>query len=160
MRGRHLLFAAAVGLLLAGCGYNGSHASQVRQWAYANSYVANAKQVALDAYDFERAVRIGAALKMRTVCGGLSSDTGTLYSTLDAPDHTLTDEIARAMEDFFHAAETCAVASSTRQPSVGRALAEVKAGAAGLVVVDHKMAGYGIHSAELDHLVQLAWQGA
>ncbi len=147
-----------LGAALAGCGFSGSHASKVRQWARTNSYLSNAEQVALDAFDLERAVRVGSALKMRTVCGGLSSDAGTLYSTLDAPDHTLTSEIARSMEDFFKAAEKCAVAGSTRDASVAWALASVKDGAAELAVADRKMASYGVHSAELDHLVQLAWR--
>jgi hypothetical protein len=146
------------GLALSGCGFTGGHGSQVRQWANQNDYLANAKQVAADAYDFERAVHLGAALKMRTVCGGLSSDAGTLYSSLDTPDHTLTAEIARSMQDFFTAAEKCAVARSTRQSSVNEALAGVKAGAAELIVADHRMAGFGIHSGKLDKKVQLAWR--
>lgn len=148
----------AGGIALAACGYTGGHGSQVRQWASQNDYLANARQVAADAHDFERAVHLGAALKMRTVCGGLSSDAGTLYSSLDTPDHTLTNELARSMEDFFDAAEKCAVASSTKQASVGTALAATKAGAAELIVADHRMAAFGVRSKKLNKEVQLAWR--
>lgn len=151
---------AAASALLAACGYTGSPGAQLRQWATASTYVANAKQVAVDARDLERAVAAGSALKMRTVCGGLSSDAGTLYSSLDTPDHELTDELNVSMEDFFHAAEACAVARSTRLPAVSRALGEVKAGAAELIVADRRFASFGIRSKELDHDVQVAWRDA
>lgn len=153
-----LLGVVLLAATLAACGYTGGHASQVRQWAHQNSYISDASQVAADASDLERAVAVGSALKMRTVCGGLSTDAGTLYSSLDSPDRPLTHEIARSMHVFFVAAEHCAVARSTKALAVTRALASVKKAAAALAKADRRMAAFGVHSPKLDREVQLAWR--
>lgn len=144
-----LWIAAALALLLAGCGYSGSHAAQVRQWVSQSTYFANAKQVASDARHVELAQSEGTPLQLRTVCGGLSSDAGTLYSTLVSPDHLLTHELSSSMEDFFHAAETCAVASSTTSPAVMRALRETRAGIAELLLADTRLASFGVNKRAL-----------
>ncbi len=139
----------AVVVSLSGCGYSGSHAEQVRQWVAQNTYVVNEQQVVADARSVELAAEKGTPLQLRTVCGGLSSDAGTLYSTLDTPDHTLTEEIAVSMEDFFNGAEPCSVASSTTSPATKGALAKVRAGLAALAVANRRMAGFGVRGSSL-----------
>lgn len=142
------LLGAAV--LAAGCGYTGSRAEQVGQWARQNHLVTDERQVIEDADSLELAMAKGTALQLRTVCGGLSSDAGTLYTTLDAPDHLLTDQIAAATEDFFHAAERCAVAPSITSPGARRALVLDRAGLAELGVVNRDLAGLHVAFAPVE----------
>ncbi|MHB1987482.1 MAG: hypothetical protein ACYCSF_05800 [Acidimicrobiales bacterium] len=140
---------AWAGILIAGCGYSGSHAAQVSQWVAQNSYLANAAQVVADARSVELSVAKGSALQLRTVCGGLSADAGTLYSSLVTPDHRLTRELASSMEDFFHAAETCAIAPSTTGAGVRRSLVEARAGLAELGLADARLRAFGIRTGRL-----------
>ncbi len=136
----------ASGLGLTGCGYTGSHAQQVREWVAQNSFAANQRQVLADVHSVELAVTKGTPLQLRTVCGGLTSDVGTLYSTLVTPDHILTSELAKSMEDLFRAAASCSVASSTTAPKVKMALGEIHAGLAELAVADRRLAHFRVHS--------------
>ncbi|MHB8243951.1 MAG: hypothetical protein ACYDGN_01165 [Acidimicrobiales bacterium] len=146
-RDRALVVAvAAVALASASCGYTGSAATQVRQWAGQNSLVTNEQQVLADVHSLRLAVTKGSPLQLRTVCGGLSSDTGTLYDTLPTPDHRLTSDLGAAMEDFFSAAERCAVAPSTKGGDARRALVLVKEGLRELAVARSRLLSFGVRS--------------
>ncbi len=131
-------------MALAACGYSGTLAQQVRSWASQNTYVTNRNQVLADAHSLELAVAKGTAKELRTVCGGLSSDAGTLYSTLVTPDRQLTRDLNHSMEDFFGAAERCAVASSTKSAGATRALAETRSGLRELAAADLIMRRLGV----------------
>ena len=139
-----LLVSVALGL--TACGYSGSHASQVRQWAQQNSYNENARQVVSDADHALLAAAHGTALELRTVCGGLSSDAGTLYSSLDTPDHALTNQVAASMQDFFDAAEKCAVTHSTTSARASEAVAQMRKGLAELAKADATFRRFGVHA--------------
>lgn len=136
-----LLLAA---LVLAACSYSGSHDSQVRQWVSSSDFGYNQRQVVSDAHAVELAAATGTARQLRTVCGGLSSDAGTLYGTLVTPDHRLTRMLARSMEDFFKAAESCAVVSSTTSSGATSAVARTRRGLAELRVADRLLRSFGI----------------
>jgi hypothetical protein len=140
-----LLLAVSAGLL-AGCGYTGSQGSQIRQWASANTYATNEQQVVADAHSLLDAVARGSALQLRTICGGISSDAGTLYTTLPAPNHRLTDELNAAMQDFFAAGQGCAVTSSTHSSAAHRAVVATDEGLHELSVVNEGLRRFGVSS--------------
>jgi hypothetical protein len=139
----------AAGLALAACGYSGSGAAKVRSWVAQSSFVANERQVLADVRSLELAVAHGSALQLRTVCGGLSSDAGTLYETLPTPDHTLTDELGGSMETLFPAATSCAVASSTRSARVTRDLATIERAMRALARARQRLAADGVRSPQV-----------
>lgn len=124
--------AAAVvlllGVLVSACTYSGSPAVRLRSWMSQNNFRANERQVLADLRSLALAASSGSAKQLRTVCGGLSSDAGTLYGTLPAPDHAVTNELGASMNDFFTGAERCAVASSAASPPARRAFARIEAG--------------------------------
>lgn len=141
------VLGVVLGVVLAGCaGYSGTPRQQVQEWASANSYKANERQVVSDADRLERAQRQGTVLQLRTVGEGLSSDTGTLYQTLPTPDQELTSELNRASQNFFHAGETCADAPSTHTARVVRAMAEVRSGLKELAAARQRFAHFGVSS--------------
>ena len=146
--GRAALVLAG-GLALAACGYSGHGAAQVRSWVAQSSFVANERQVLADVRSIELAVAHGSALQLRTVCGGLSSDAGTLYETLPTPDHTLTDELGGSMETLFPAATSCAVASSTRSARVTRDLATIERAMTELARARQRLAADGVRSPQV-----------
>ncbi|HET9092774.1 MAG TPA: hypothetical protein VFN50_10210 [Acidimicrobiales bacterium] len=140
--------ALAASVLLAACGYGGSSSSALRQWVSQNSFLSNERQVLADAHSLHLAVEKGSAIQLRTVCGGLSSDAGTLYGTLPTPNHPLTDELGASMVDFFHAAESCAVAPSTGGRATTRALSDLRRGMTELASARRTLASFGIRSPE------------
>jgi hypothetical protein len=129
--------------MLAGCGYSGSHASQVHQWVQQNSYWANESQVVADAHSVEAAIARGTALQVRTACGGLGADAGSLYSTLPTPDHPLTDDLNRAMQAFFAAGQGCAATPSTRSAAARSSLGQIQRALGALEVANRRLAGIG-----------------
>jgi hypothetical protein len=139
----------AAGLAVAACGYTGSGPAEVRSWVAESSFVANERQVLADVRSVELAVAHGSALQLRTVCGGLSSDAGTLYETLPTPDHTLTDELGGSMETLFPAATSCAVASSTKSARVARDLVTIERAMKELARARQRLAADGIRSPQV-----------
>jgi ABC-type amino acid transport substrate-binding protein len=121
-----LLLAAAGSL--ASCAAGGTHLQRVRAWFDENGIRGDARLVIADAAALRRAAASGTAKQLRTVCGALSTDAGTLYGTLTSPDHRLTRELAQSMESFFTAAEKCAVAPSTAAPAARAGLAGARTG--------------------------------
>jgi hypothetical protein len=138
--------ATAAATALAGCGYSGSQRQQVQSWVAQTSFVVNERQVLADVRSVELAAQKGSALQLRTVCGGLSSDAGTLYSSLPTPDHALTDQLGASMQDLYDAAESCAVASSTTSPAVRRDLARIERGLAALARARVRLQADGVRS--------------
>ena len=112
----------------------------------ANTYSSDVNDVFADVRSLRLAVAKGSPLELRTVCGGLASDAGTLYGVLPTPSHNLTDELGAAMSDFFNGAEKCAVASSTRSTAVRRAEGSVSAGMTLMTTVHATLARLGIRS--------------
>lgn len=141
-----------VALALSSCGYAPSGSSAVRSWISQNSFVASERQVVSDARSLERAARTGSALELRTVCGGLSADAGTIYGNLPTPNRRLTGELGTSMEDLFQAAETCAVSSSTHNTRTKRALHELEAGIAALRAANATLSALRIRSARVGHM--------
>lgn len=137
---------AAGSVLLAACGYEGTQSAQVHQWASQNTFSANEAQVVADLRSLMRAVSHGTAKQLRTVCGGLSSDTGTLYGTLPTPDRKVTNELGAAMQDFFDGAEDCSVTSSTTSAKTAQALAALRRGEGELDLARKALARFGIRS--------------
>jgi major membrane immunogen (membrane-anchored lipoprotein) len=126
--GRVVLVAAGflvAALNLSACGYSGSPSTQLRAWAQQNTYTSDDQQVIDDIHSLELAAAKGSALQLRTVCGGLASDTGTLYTILPAPNQTLTRELGNALQELYDAAESCSVAGSTTSNAVHTDLAHV-----------------------------------
>ncbi len=138
------LVLAVVGL--AGCSYSGDHSQQVTEWVNQNSFKSNEANVIEDATRVQLAVKEGTAKELRTVCGGLSADSGTLYSSLRTPDETLTHELAASMEDFFRASTLCSVASSTSAPTIAPALSDIRRGLVELAVARQRLSQFGVRS--------------
>lgn len=124
------VFVMAV--LASACSYSGPPAATMRSWMSQNSFIANERQVLADLRSLALAVSRGSAKQLRTVCGGLSSDAGTLYGTLPTPDHVVSGELGASMNDLFNGAERCAVAPSARTPSARRGFADIGSGLAEL----------------------------
>lgn len=151
-RGRAAVAATlvgAAGLLLSACGYTGTPAQQVRSWVAQTSFVSNEQQVLADVHSVELAVAHGSALQLRTVCGGLESDAGTLDGTLPTPDHTLTSELGGSMATLFPAATSCAVASSTRSRSVARDLARMQRALSSLEQARRRLSADGVRTPQV-----------
>ena len=143
---RPALVCVLAALLVAACGYSGSHAARVRQWASANSYVSNEAQVVSDADHAELAAAKGTAKQLQTVCGGLSSDIGTLYDTLPTPDAPATSALNAASTSLYDGAELCAATASTRTARVRRALADIRRGLAALGRANERLASFGVRA--------------
>ncbi len=121
----------------------------MRQWVSQNSFLSNERQVLADVHSLHLAVEKGSAIQLRTVCGGLSSDAGTLYGSLPTPNHPLTNELGASMVDFFHAAESCAVAPSTRGIGTARALSDLRRAMTELASARRTLRSFGVSSAAL-----------
>lgn len=119
---------------------------QVQSWASQSSFVANDKQVLTDVAGVQLGARKGSALQLRTICGGLQSDAGTLYGTLPTPDHPLTAQLGTSMQDLYDAAASCAVASSTTSATVQRDLARIHRGLVELDGARKRLLAFGVHS--------------
>lgn len=141
-----LALLAAVGVSCASCGgYSGTPARQMQQWSQQYSIPPDISQVLTDADHIARAARLGAAKQMRTVCGGLSYDAGTLGGNLPAPDRKVSREIASGVQTMFDSAEICAVETSTTSARTRGALAGIGRGAATLRHVRRELAALGVH---------------
>jgi hypothetical protein len=144
-----IALGATMAALLGGCGFSGTLSTQVSQWSSQGSFTTNEQQVVADVRSVQRAVASGSPLQLRTVCGGLTSDAGTLYDTLPTPDHAITNELGAAMHDFFTAAASCAVAPATRTAAVSRDLSIIDRGIAELALAGRRLARDGVRSAAL-----------
>jgi len=111
-----------------------------------NTFDQNVQQVILDAHSIELSASKGSALQLRTNGGGLSADTGNVYSTLPTPDRPLTSQLAAAMKSFYAGAELCAVAPSTTSAGARRGVADVRAGLKELSVAHATLLRLGVHS--------------
>jgi len=129
---RAVLSTLAVASLCAACGYSGTTAQRVQQWAQHSSFVSDNDTLVGDIVRIHRAVKIGTAQQMRTICGGFAYDIGTAYDTLPAPDEALTNDLNQADTAFIKAATTCGDVSSTTSPAMQGALSSINAGLTGL----------------------------
>jgi hypothetical protein len=149
MKARRLAVLALLVAVVVSCascgGYSGTPAQQMQQWSQQYAIPGDISQVLSDAGRIGLAANQGAAKKMRTVCGGLSYDTGTLGGNLPAPDRKVSGEIAKGVQTLFDAAEVCAVESSTTSARTKGALAGIGRGAAALRHVQRELAGLGVH---------------
>jgi len=147
--GGRLPFAAIAALLavalLAGCSpYSGTMAQKVRQWASQNSFVANHDLLVTDINSVFKAVKLGTAKDVRTICGGTASDVGTAYVTLPTPNQALTNALNAADQTFVNAATSCSGISSLASPTMTRDLAGFQAGVADLRWAQRLLASFGV----------------
>ncbi|MGD0083876.1 MAG: hypothetical protein ABSD78_11840 [Acidimicrobiales bacterium] len=131
---RHLAGrAVAAGLvvvacLLAGCGYSGTPDQKVQEWAKQSSFVSDNDTLVDDIVRVHRAVKIGTAEQLRTICGGFAYDVGTAYDTLPTPDQALTNDLNQADTAFLAAATTCGDVSSVTSPAMKGVVRNINSG--------------------------------
>jgi hypothetical protein len=131
-RSRRLAVAVAVVLAAAGLGgcapYRGTTAQKVQEWAKENSFVANHDQMVADIIRVDKALKIGTAKQLRTICGGFASDIGTAYTTLPAPDVALTNDLNNADTTLLDAATSCSGVSSATSPTMKADIVKIHQG--------------------------------
>jgi len=133
-----------VASLCAGCGYSGTTTQKVQQWAQHSSFVSDNNTLVDDIVRIHRAVRIGTAEQVRTICGGFAYDIGTTYDTLPAPDQALTNDLNQADTAFITAATTCGDVSEVSSPAMQGALKNINDGLGGLERAQRLLQSFGV----------------